>query len=159
MPHAHILNLRANLLGQDSVVVDIASCQWSGCTQDHIVEGCKVFCTHPDWPWGQPSLLYNGYRVSFAGVSRQGCGIDHPPPSSAEVNERIQLYLCSPSWAFMVCCMKNVIFTLPLSANLQLHHCHLIISQFLQSHVMYLVLCVYLSHHLVREWKCVTMLL
>ena len=24
---------------------------------------------------------------------------------------------------------------------------------------MYLVLCVYLSHHLVRDWKCVTMLL
>jgi hypothetical protein len=23
----------------------------------------EIFRTHPDWPWGPPSLLYNGYRV------------------------------------------------------------------------------------------------
>jgi hypothetical protein len=23
----------------------------------------EIFSTHPDWPWGLPSLLYNGYRV------------------------------------------------------------------------------------------------
>ena len=23
----------------------------------------KTFCTHPDWPWGPPSLLYNWYQV------------------------------------------------------------------------------------------------
>jgi hypothetical protein len=38
-----------------------------------------IFPVHPDWPWGQPSLLHNGYRV-FAGVKRLGCGVDHPPP-------------------------------------------------------------------------------
>jgi hypothetical protein len=32
-----------------------------------------------------PSLLYNGYLVSFPGVNRPGCGVHHPPPSSAEV--------------------------------------------------------------------------
>ena len=21
-----------------------------------------IFCTRPDWPWGTPSTLYNGYR-------------------------------------------------------------------------------------------------
>ena len=31
------------------------------------------------------------------GVKQLGCGIDHPPPSSAEVKERVQLYLYSPS--------------------------------------------------------------
>ena len=34
-------------------------------------------------------------------VKRPGCGVDHPPPSSAEVKERAQLYLYSssgPSW-------------------------------------------------------------
>jgi hypothetical protein len=25
--------------------------------------GGEIFCTHPDWPWGPPSLLYSGYRV------------------------------------------------------------------------------------------------
>jgi hypothetical protein len=51
----------------------------------------------PDQPWGPPSLLYNGYRVSFLGVKWPGRGIDHPPPSRAEVKERVELYLYSPS--------------------------------------------------------------
>jgi hypothetical protein len=34
---------------------------------------------------------------SFPGVKRPGRGIDHPPPSSAEVKERVKLYLYSPS--------------------------------------------------------------
>ena len=34
---------------------------------------------------------------SFPGVKRPGRGVDHPPPSSAEVKERVQLYLNSPS--------------------------------------------------------------
>jgi hypothetical protein len=45
-------------------------------------------------------LLYNGYRVSFPGVTRPGRGVDQPPPpppSSAEVKGRVQLYLYSPS--------------------------------------------------------------
>jgi hypothetical protein len=40
-------------------------------------------------PVGLPSLVYNGYRVSFPGVKRPGRGVDHPPPSSAEVKERV----------------------------------------------------------------------
>ena len=31
----------------------------------------------------QPSLLYTGYQDPFAGVKRQGCGVDHPLPPSA----------------------------------------------------------------------------
>jgi len=32
----------------------------------------------------------------FPGVKRPGRGVDHPPPSSAEVKERVELYLFSP---------------------------------------------------------------
>ena len=59
--------------------------------------GGEIFLTRPDRPWGPPSLLYNGYRVSLPGVKRQGRGVDHPPPYSAEVKERVELYLYSPS--------------------------------------------------------------
>jgi len=34
---------------------------------------------------------------SFQGVKRPGRGVDHPPPSSAEVKERVELYIYSPS--------------------------------------------------------------
>jgi hypothetical protein len=37
----------------------------------------------------------------FPGVKLPGCGIDHPPLSSAEVKERVELYLhypSGPSW-------------------------------------------------------------
>ena len=59
--------------------------------------GGEVFCSRRDRPWGPPSLLYNGHRVSFPGVKRPGRGVDHPPPSSARVKERVELYLYSPS--------------------------------------------------------------
>ena len=35
---------------------------------------------------------------SSPGVNRPWRGLVHPPPSSAEVNERVELYLYSPSW-------------------------------------------------------------
>jgi hypothetical protein len=59
--------------------------------------GAEIFRTRLDRRWGPPSLLYNGYRVSFLGVKRTGSGVNHPHPSSAEVEERVQLYLYSPS--------------------------------------------------------------
>jgi hypothetical protein len=34
---------------------------------------------------------------SFSEVKRPGRGVDHPPPSSADVKEKIERYLCSPS--------------------------------------------------------------
>ena len=34
---------------------------------------------------------------SFPLVKRSGRGVDHPPPSSAEVKERVELYIYSPS--------------------------------------------------------------
>jgi hypothetical protein len=63
--------------------------------------GSEIFRTRPHRPWGPPTLLYNGHRVSFPGVQRPGRRVNHPPPSSAEVKERVELYLYSPpgpSW-------------------------------------------------------------
>jgi len=57
----------------------------------------EIFGTRPDRSWVSPSLLYNGYRVSFAGVERPGRGVDLLPPSSDEVKERVELCLFSPS--------------------------------------------------------------
>ena len=51
----------------------------------------KVFCTLPHQSWVPPSLLCNGYSISFLGVKRPGLGVDHIPTSSAEVKERIDL--------------------------------------------------------------------
>jgi hypothetical protein len=51
--------------------------------------GGEIFRTRPEWPWGSPSLLYNGYRVTFPGVRWPGRGFDHPPPSNAEVKGRV----------------------------------------------------------------------
>ena len=53
-------------------------------------------------PWDPPSLLYNRYRVSLEGVKRPGRGVDHQPTSSAEIEERVVLFLYSssgPSWS------------------------------------------------------------
>jgi hypothetical protein len=61
----------------------------------------ETFCTRPNRPWGPPIPLYKGYRVSFPWVKRSAHGVYHPPPSNAEVKERVELYLCSlcePSW-------------------------------------------------------------
>jgi hypothetical protein len=40
----------------------------------------------------------------FPGLKRPGRGVDHSTPSSAEVKERVELYLYStsgPSWTFL----------------------------------------------------------
>ena len=68
----------------------------------------KIFRTRPDRRWGPPSLLYNGGGVSFQRERRPGRGVNHPPPSSAEVQERIEVYLYSP-FGPSVC--SRVIFT------------------------------------------------
>jgi hypothetical protein len=34
---------------------------------------------------------------SFPGVKRPGRGVDHPSPSSAEITERVEQYIYSPS--------------------------------------------------------------
>ena len=72
--------------------------------------GCEVFRARQHLPRGPPSLLYNGYWVSFLGVKRPGCGADHTPPSSsAEVLNGLELYLRLPFLPEQAC--YCVIFT------------------------------------------------
>ena len=62
--------------------------------------GGEIFRNRPERPWGPPSILYNGYRVFSVGKAA-GTWRWPPTPSSAEVKERIELYLYSlsgPSW-------------------------------------------------------------
>jgi hypothetical protein len=50
---------------------------------------------------GTHPVPYTTGTVSFPGVKRSGRGADHPPTYSAEVKERVELYLYStsgPSW-------------------------------------------------------------
>jgi hypothetical protein len=44
---------------------------------------------------------------SLPGVKWPRRGVDHPPSSSAEVKERVELYLYSPLWAFLACSMVD----------------------------------------------------
>ena len=52
-----------------------------------------LYFLHPCRPaLGPPGLLINAYRVKWL-----GCAFDHPPPYCAEVKERVELYIYSPS--------------------------------------------------------------
>jgi len=47
-------------------------------------------------PGAHPAFYTMG-TGSFPVVRRPERGVDHPPPSSAEVKEKVELYLYSPS--------------------------------------------------------------
>ena len=58
--------------------------------------GGEIFRTCPDWPWGPPSLLCNGYWV-FPGIKeRPGRDADLSPPYSAVGRKTVELHLYSP---------------------------------------------------------------
>jgi len=53
-------------------------------------------------PGAHPASYTMGTR-SFPGIKWPGCGVDRPPPSSAKVKERVEVYLffpSGPSWPF-----------------------------------------------------------
>ena len=57
--------------------------------------GVEFFRTRPDRPRGPPILLYIGYFGSFPWVRRPGRGVNHPPPSNAELKEEVEMCLYS----------------------------------------------------------------
>jgi hypothetical protein len=56
----------------------------------------EIFRTCTEQLWRPPSLLYTGYRV-FPRDETAGAWRWPPTPFSAEVKERVELYLYSPS--------------------------------------------------------------
>ena len=60
-------------------------------------------------PCGPPSLLYNGYRVSFQGLIRPGRGAS--TSALAEVDGRVRATHLLPLWAFVACSMVTFTFT------------------------------------------------
>ena len=60
-------------------------------------DGGNFFRPRPDLSGGPFSLPYKRYRVSLPGVKLPGRGVNHPPPPSAEVKERVELYVYSIS--------------------------------------------------------------
>ena len=64
----------------------------------------EVRFSTPVWtgPGAHPASYTMGTR-SFRGVKRPGRGVDHPPPSSTKIKERVDVYFfpSGPSWPFL----------------------------------------------------------
>ena len=69
---------------------------WSG---DRISVRARFSVPLHTGPGAPPCLLHNGLRLSFPGVKQPERGVDHLPPSIAEIEERVELYL----WVFKAC--------------------------------------------------------
>jgi len=48
-------------MGWDSIVGEVTHCGLAAWGLNPV--GGKIFCTHPDWPWFPPSLIYSGYWI------------------------------------------------------------------------------------------------
>jgi len=68
----------------------------AGRSGNRIPVGARFFAPVRNGPEAHPASDTLG-TGSFPRVKRQGRGVDHPPPPSAEVNERVELYIYSPS--------------------------------------------------------------
>ena len=79
-----------------------------------------------EFPWGArfsapvqtlPAANLASYIMgtgSSPGVERPGRGVEHPPPSSAKVKERVELYLYSPSGSLWPVLGRTLPLSLPL---------------------------------------------
>ena len=68
----------------------------AGRSGDRIPVGARFSAPVQIGPGGHPASYTMG-TGSFPWVKRPRRGVDHPPQSSAEVKERVELY--SPSWS------------------------------------------------------------
>ena len=78
------------------ILAGIAQSVLAGRSGNRIPVGATFSATVQTGPGAQPASYTVG-TGSFPGVKRPGRGVDHPPPSSAEVEGRVELYICSPS--------------------------------------------------------------
>jgi len=72
----------------------------AGRSRDRMPVGA-IFSTPVQAGPGAHPASYTMGTGSYPGVKRSGRGVDHPPASSVEVKERLELYLHSslPSWS------------------------------------------------------------
>ena len=99
MPTAFSTN---SLLHGVSCILDIVAILislrtgWSG---DRIPVGARFSASIQTGLGTHPASYIMG-TGPFPGLKRPGRGVDHPPPSSAEVEGREELYIspCGPSW-------------------------------------------------------------
>ena len=68
----------------------------AGQSEDRIPVGARFSAPAHTGPAVYPASYTMG-TVSFPDIKRPGRGVDHPPPSSAEVKERLEVYLYSTS--------------------------------------------------------------
>ena len=62
---------------------------------DRIPVGARFSAPVQTGPGAHPAF-YTMDTGAYPGVKQPGGGVDHPPPSSAEVKETVELYLYSP---------------------------------------------------------------
>ena len=86
--------LLADLLGRDSSV-SIATRYGLDGPGIESRWGARFSAPVQTGPGAYPASYAMG-TVSFPGVKRPGRGVDHPPPSSAEVEGRVELYIYPP---------------------------------------------------------------
>jgi hypothetical protein len=71
--------------------------------------GHEIFRAHPDRLWEPQSVLYNGYRVSFPELKRPGRSLDHPPPSTVEIEHS---YISASAWSqYLLGMLRNTIIS------------------------------------------------
>ena len=90
--------------------------------------GGEIFRTCPDWPWGPPSPLYNGYQFFPRGKEEQP-GRDADPPHPLLVPwSRKSSYASTPPVGCTACtepqCLyKGALYHLPYLAHSLIHPC------------------------------------
>ena len=90
-----LLSIRTDIVCRPGLHIRYSDSLQDRRSGDRIPVGGENFRSCPDQPRGPTSPLYDGYWVSFPRVKRPGRGFDRWPPPSAEVKERVQLYLYS----------------------------------------------------------------
>ena len=111
LPPLSFLFLQFRLWAGTAQLVQQLATGWT--VQGSNASGGEIFHTHLDQPWGPTQPPIQWVPGLSRGVKRPGRRVDHLLPSSAEVKERVELYIyIFPLWVFVACSMLNFIFIL-----------------------------------------------